>query len=54
MKNYDDDMIEKYCFYMVDLSAYDYVKSKKLFYTGLISEHSSMMKKEGIKLEKRK
>ena len=52
VKNYDDDMIEKYCFYMVDLSAYDYVKSKKLFYTGLISEHSSMMKRRVLNLKK--
>ena len=52
VKNYDDDMTEKYCFYMVDLSAYDYVKSKKLFYTGLISEHSSMMKRRVLNLKK--
>lgn len=52
VKNYDDDMIEKYCFYMVDLSAYDYVKSKKLFYTRLISEHSSMMKRRVLNLKK--
>ena len=52
VKNYDDDMTEKYCFYMVDLSADDYVKSKKLFYTGLISEHSSMMKRRVLNLKK--
>ena len=52
VKNYDDDMTEKYCFYMVDLSAYDYVKSKKLFYTRLISEHSSMMKRRVLNLKK--
>ena len=52
VKNYDDDMTEKYCFYMVDLSVDDYVKSKKLFYTGLISEYSSMMKRRVLNLKK--
>lgn len=52
VKNYDDDMTEKYCFYMVDLSADDYVKSKKLFYTRLISEHSSMMARRVLNLKR--
>ena len=52
VKNYDDDMTKKYCFYMVDLSADDYVKSKKLFYTRLISEYSSIMKRRVLNLKK--
>jgi hypothetical protein len=52
VKNYDDDITKKYCFYMVDLSADDYVKSKKLFYTRLISEYSSIMKRRVLNLKK--
>lgn len=52
VKNYDKDLIEKYCFYMVDLSINDYNKSKKLFYLGLISEHSKGMERRVLNLKR--
>lgn len=52
VKNYDNNLIKEYSFYMVDFAINDYNKNKKLFYTGLISRHSKVMARRLINLKR--